>query len=124
MNAPDLSIETMKQAKEAVKRGEFVELPSPHAPGVNGAAQRSLTALQRSRLRFVLNPTHESYDHFFQAGGTEESADDEEALLTDLLRFLPCALPQDHAAAVRFHLLALAVAMVRERVLEVLDGGL
>ena len=34
MNAPDLSIETMQQAKEALRLGEFVSLPSPYSPAV------------------------------------------------------------------------------------------
>lgn len=40
MIAPDLSIETMQQAKEAIRRGEIVDLPSPHAPAVKGIDER------------------------------------------------------------------------------------
>ena len=43
--APDRSIVAMQQAAEAVRRGEFVELPSPHRMRTKGIEERDLQML-------------------------------------------------------------------------------
>ena len=128
MIAPDRSIETMKQAKEAVKRGEFVELPSPHAPGVNGAAQRSLSALQKSRLRFLISGNREDAEVFVDAteaaGKSHDDEPDFEAALVDLLDLLPLVLDPEKSRALSRHLFAVVLFSSHASLEELLDGAI